>query len=736
MNFHPSESLPAGGSPVGEAQLNLQADAYGTQMFNPSDSLNLTSVAGSPMTGAEAALAQPALMPGAEAALAQPSLMPGADALAGVIAGANEPISPIIQLILRMPGAMGLINSFFEFFSNFFMNPASLFNIFDPTFLGHQAASIFSFTTNHIPLLSQGITNLNGPLMGNDLLSSRLNLALGQGNSLSTGASTGILPRGPLTVSGTTNLSKPLFDGSTGTTGALSADGQSGVLAGPGLTDAGTGGHLAASNRLFSDQIGGSSFRSVPGASAQSQPVAGLTGGNTPSIQASGNGYSNLASGYNGDFSANHVGSEQASFRSVDSADLHSAKSEFGPSGCVGDQLGAGNNQELLALEQPSRSFTPTVGADSGSAGGEMVGLRAKQLSLDSVKADPRPGIADQSQSLPKAAAPKAPTNSHSANHSATHKAPAPTHKPAHPHHKVEHKVEHKAAEKTQAPETASEVPETDGSMIAEAQAPGATVTYTVQKGDCLWNIAREHMGEGMKWQDLYKLNQDILGANPDLIYPGTTIQIPGQGAEIASSGSVDYVVQPGDNLWNISRDHLGQGHMWGDIYHLNQDVIGANPSLIHPGQHLNLPGSNDPGSMALSNQVNTPDPSMTAAPTAEPAVNTNIDSTAGSAGQPAPAAAGEPTATNYYGQDASLQPLESSALPDANQTTFTPTVGAGAGTGSVSQAALPVIPANSLPVAAGPGAAQAATLNTGKPAVVDTGILGDLKSFINDGKR
>lgn len=731
MNFHPSEALPAGAAQVGEAQLNLQADAYGTQLFNPSDSLNLTSVAGSPATGAEAALTQPAFMPGAETALAQPGLMPGADALAGVIAGANEPISPIIQLILRMPGAMGLISSFFEFFSNFFMNPASLFNIFDPAFLGHQAASIFSFTTNHIPLFSQGLTNLNGPLMGNDLLSSRLNLALGQGNGLSAG--TGALTRAPLTVSGTTNLSKPLFDGSTGTTGTLGADAQSGVLAGPGLSDAGTGGHLAASNRLFSDQIGGSSFRSVPGVSGQSQPVAGLTG-NTPSIQASGSGYSNLPGGYNGDFSANHVGSEQASFRSVDSA-TNSARSEFGPSGCVGDQLGAGNNQELLALEQPSRSFTPTVGADSGTAGGEMVGLRAKQLSLDSVKADPRPGIADQSQSLSRAAAPKASASHSTVNstgHSAPHKAPAPAHKPAHSHHKVEHKVEHKS-ESSQAAETASEVPETDGSMIAEAQAPGATVTYTVQKGDCLWNIAREHMGEGLKWQDLYKLNQDVLGANPDLIYPGTTIQIPGQGAEIASSGSVDYVVQPGDNLWNISKDHLGQGHMWGDIYHLNQDVIGANPSLIHPGQHLSLPGNNDPSSMALSNQVNTADPqSMTSTPAAEPAV----DATAGGAGQAAPAPAGEPTATNYYGQGSSFQPLESSALPDANQTTFTPTVGAGSGTSPVSQAALPVIPANSLPVAAGPGAAQAATLNTGKSAVVNSGLLGDLKSFINEGKR
>ena len=44
-------------------------------------------------------------------------------------------------------------------------------------------------------------------------------------------------------------------------------------------------------------------------------------------------------------------------------------------------------------------------------------------------------------------------------------------------------------------------------------------------------------------------MNQDILGTNPDLIMPGTTIQLPG-GHEIAEAGK--YIVQPGDNLWRV----------------------------------------------------------------------------------------------------------------------------------------------------------------------------------------
>jgi len=44
---------------------------------------------------------------------------------------------------------------------------------------------------------------------------------------------------------------------------------------------------------------------------------------------------------------------------------------------------------------------------------------------------------------------------------------------------------------------------------------------YIVQKGDCLWCIAREILGEGIRWQELYENNRKLIGENPDLILPG-----------------------------------------------------------------------------------------------------------------------------------------------------------------------------------------------------------------------
>lgn len=50
--------------------------------------------------------------------------------------------------------------------------------------------------------------------------------------------------------------------------------------------------------------------------------------------------------------------------------------------------------------------------------------------------------------------------------------------------------------------------------------------SYTVQKGDCLWDIAEEQLGDGMCWNSLYEQNKEVIGDNPDLIYVGITLQL------------------------------------------------------------------------------------------------------------------------------------------------------------------------------------------------------------------
>jgi nucleoid-associated protein YgaU len=61
----------------------------------------------------------------------------------------------------------------------------------------------------------------------------------------------------------------------------------------------------------------------------------------------------------------------------------------------------------------------------------------------------------------------------------------------------------------------------------AGAQATaGAGRTYTVQAGDTLSGIAKEHLGDASKYTKIFEANRDVL-SDPDRIKPGQVLKIP-----------------------------------------------------------------------------------------------------------------------------------------------------------------------------------------------------------------
>jgi hypothetical protein len=53
--------------------------------------------------------------------------------------------------------------------------------------------------------------------------------------------------------------------------------------------------------------------------------------------------------------------------------------------------------------------------------------------------------------------------------------------------------------------------------------------TADVAGGDSLWLLAQRELGDGSRWREIYALNQDAIGSNPDVIYAGTTLTLPGK---------------------------------------------------------------------------------------------------------------------------------------------------------------------------------------------------------------
>lgn len=109
------------------------------------------------------------------------------------------------------------------------------------------------------------------------------------------------------------------------------------------------------------------------------------------------------------------------------------------------------------------------------------------------------------------------------------------------------------------APATASIIPQQDRAIVQidpsatdmtlrTLMVPGAVMlpsagvqsnhgTYVVAAGDCLWRIARSILiADGLPvtgsatsdlWRSIYETNRELIGSNPNLIFPGQVLDLP-----------------------------------------------------------------------------------------------------------------------------------------------------------------------------------------------------------------
>lgn len=110
--------------------------------------------------------------------------------------------------------------------------------------------------------------------------------------------------------------------------------------------------------------------------------------------------------------------------------------------------------------------------------------------------------------------------------------------------------------------------------------------TYTVRAGDTLWGIAQTY---GTTVAALAAANGIT---DPDLIYPGELLQIPGSGDTQSGTGNTTgtYTVRAGDTLWGIAQTY---GTTVAALAAANNL---SDPSLIYPGEVLLIPGTGGGG--------------------------------------------------------------------------------------------------------------------------------------------
>ncbi|WP_433498568.1 LysM peptidoglycan-binding domain-containing protein [Sphaerimonospora sp. CA-214678] len=187
--------------------------------------------------------------------------------------------------------------------------------------------------------------------------------------------------------------------------------------------------------------------------------------------------------------------------------------------------------------------------------------------------------------------------------------------------------------------------------------------TYRVKPHDTLWEIAKRHLGDPMRYWEIVKLNEGRMMADGTTftsegwIRPGWLIRMPANATELEpkrtarpASPHADeepvHVVRQGDSLWNVAERHLGDGKRYGEIFKLNkgrpQPDGGrlTDPGQIETGWHLRLPGR-APSSPPEPPPTGEPVKVLKSVPDAETQGSATPRVTQTPAGLPAPAVPG-----------------------------------------------------------------------------------------------
>ena len=88
-------------------------------------------------------------------------------------------------------------------------------------------------------------------------------------------------------------------------------------------------------------------------------------------------------------------------------------------------------------------------------------------------------------------------------------------------------------------PTTVAAPAHTDAKITRDSKtghAQARSRTYTVQSGDSLASIAQREYGNDNDWTWLYQANRSVI-SNPNTIYPGERLQVPGSAPRTTSAG-------------------------------------------------------------------------------------------------------------------------------------------------------------------------------------------------------
>ncbi|WP_263249585.1 LysM peptidoglycan-binding domain-containing protein [Saccharopolyspora rosea] len=193
-------------------------------------------------------------------------------------------------------------------------------------------------------------------------------------------------------------------------------------------------------------------------------------------------------------------------------------------------------------------------------------------------------------------------------------------------------------------PEAPRVAPATDG-PAPDPSVAGPAVH--VHRGDSLWTLAKEHLGDGNRWREITDLNPQ-LAPQPQFLRAGQWLRMPDDAVRLqpppVPDGARWVTVASGDTLAGLAERYLGEAWRWPEIFELNRGRTQPdhhalhNPEILFPGWLLAIPRAEAPDNPTPPGQDTPAPPPTPTSPSTPPPAPALAGSAAAPRPEPAPA--------------------------------------------------------------------------------------------------
>ena len=138
--------------------------------------------------------------------------------------------------------------------------------------------------------------------------------------------------------------------------------------------------------------------------------------------------------------------------------------------------------------------------------------------------------------------------------------------------------------------EEVAEAIETLPEEVKEAVEEAVWTKYMIKPGDYLMKIALEEYGVVTMWREVWDWNKELVGDNPDLIYPYDELDLLKDGKVVETEVKYkDYTVEEGETLWCIAKKVYGNNYAWVVLLRDNMEVVGEDYDALCAGTVLKV---------------------------------------------------------------------------------------------------------------------------------------------------